>query len=226
MRTDRFTVTALAGATGLLLFVSQACAPLDYYNQDADLRLQQQQQQDRAAMQQRMQTMNQDSERISREIAAVRADLYAFQQSHRKLYEAIDELRQENHARGQEIERLRGLVASLESRANTSDTKWRSDMTEFERKLAQEHQKSINRLTTNLAEEMERSVSQMKQAAAAAAAASQKSAIQGEYTIKAGDTLLAIAQAFGVTVQAIKDANGLKSDVILVGQKLKIPAAR
>jgi len=43
------------------------------------------------------------------------------------------------------------------------------------------------------------------------------------YTIKAGDTLSDIAHAYGVKVGDIKDANGLSSDRIVVGQKLTIP---
>lgn len=44
------------------------------------------------------------------------------------------------------------------------------------------------------------------------------------YTVKKGDTLSKIARAQGTTVTALKKANRLSSDVIRVGQKLKIPA--
>jgi LysM repeat protein len=43
------------------------------------------------------------------------------------------------------------------------------------------------------------------------------------YTVKSGDTLLGIASKFGTTVAAIKRLNGLNSNTIHVGQKLKIP---
>lgn len=43
------------------------------------------------------------------------------------------------------------------------------------------------------------------------------------YTVKKGDTLGHIARRNGTTVKAIKSANGLKSDLIRIGQKLKIP---
>lgn len=46
------------------------------------------------------------------------------------------------------------------------------------------------------------------------------------YTVKRGDNLSKIAAKFGVTVNAIKQANGLTSDKIRAGQKLKIPAKR
>ena len=44
-----------------------------------------------------------------------------------------------------------------------------------------------------------------------------------EYTVQSGDTLSLIAQAFDTTVAKIKEMNGLKSDALRVGQKLKLP---
>lgn len=45
------------------------------------------------------------------------------------------------------------------------------------------------------------------------------------YTVKSGDSLSRIASRQGVTVSALKQANGLASDMIKVGQKLVIPGA-
>ena len=44
------------------------------------------------------------------------------------------------------------------------------------------------------------------------------------YTVKSGDSLTKIAGQFGVTVRNLRSANSLKTDKIVVGQKLKIPA--
>jgi LysM repeat protein len=46
---------------------------------------------------------------------------------------------------------------------------------------------------------------------------------QTTYTVKKNDTLYGIAITFGTTVAAIKQLNGLRSDVLHVGQVLKIP---
>jgi len=43
------------------------------------------------------------------------------------------------------------------------------------------------------------------------------------YVVKSGDTLFAISQAYGVTVNQLKAANGLTSSLIYTGQILKIP---
>ncbi|BCB05878.1 C40 family peptidase [Bacillus sp. KH172YL63] len=45
------------------------------------------------------------------------------------------------------------------------------------------------------------------------------------YTVKSGDTLSYIGAQFGVTVQQLKSWNGLKNDMIYVGQKLSIQGA-
>ena len=46
------------------------------------------------------------------------------------------------------------------------------------------------------------------------------------HTIKKGETLSVIAKKYGVTVAAIKTANGMKNDNIRAGQKIKIPAKK
>ena len=44
------------------------------------------------------------------------------------------------------------------------------------------------------------------------------------HTVKRGETLSTISRKYGVTIAALKNANGLKNDNIQAGQKLKIPA--
>ena len=45
-------------------------------------------------------------------------------------------------------------------------------------------------------------------------------------TVKKGDTLGAIARRNGTSVKALKRANGLKSDLIHINQKLTIPRSK
>ena len=53
---------------------------------------------------------------------------------------------------------------------------------------------------------------------------SASAASEQTYAVKSGDNLTKIAAQFGTTVKALRAANGLKTDSIKVGQKLKIPA--
>jgi LysM repeat protein len=45
------------------------------------------------------------------------------------------------------------------------------------------------------------------------------------YVVKSGDTLTRIAKVHGTTIKALKSANNLNNDRIVVGSKLKIPEA-
>lgn len=57
----------------------------------------------------------------------------------------------------------------------------------------------------------------------AAPTATPAASYRTKYTVKTGDTLYGIAVKFGVSVKALKTANGLTSNNIHVGQVLKIP---
>ncbi|MCE0487215.1 LysM peptidoglycan-binding domain-containing protein [Ornithinimicrobium sp. EGI L100131] len=58
------------------------------------------------------------------------------------------------------------------------------------------------------------------------ASSSSSSSSSGSYTVKAGDTVSALASRYGTTVSAIAQASNLSNpDFIVVGQKLSIPGA-
>ena len=59
-------------------------------------------------------------------------------------------------------------------------------------------------------------------APSASSSSTQSSAPTGTYTVKSGDTLSGIATRHGVTVNQLKQWNGLTSNNIRVGQKLKL----
>lgn len=58
---------------------------------------------------------------------------------------------------------------------------------------------------------------------AEAATSSTQTANQTTYVVKAGDSLWGISKTYGVTVDQLKAANGLTSNIIQVGQTLLIP---
>lgn len=69
------------------------------------------------------------------------------------------------------------------------------------------------------------SASKSSRTSGTSAASKTKSKTTGgtRYTVKKGDTLGAIAARNRTSVKALKSANGLKSDLIRVGQTLRIP---
>ena len=44
------------------------------------------------------------------------------------------------------------------------------------------------------------------------------------YTVKAGDSLWNIANKYGITVDELKNLNGLTSNILSIGQVLKVPS--
>ena len=69
--------------------------------------------------------------------------------------------------------------------------------------------------------------SKSSRSTAARKGSSRKSAPKARtYTVKKGDTLGAIARRNGTSVKALKRANGLKSDLIHINQKLTIPRSK
>lgn len=69
--------------------------------------------------------------------------------------------------------------------------------------------------------------SKSSRSTAARKSSSRKSAPKARtYTVKKGDTLGAIARRNGTSVKALKKANGLKSDLIHINQKLTIPRSK
>jgi len=68
------------------------------------------------------------------------------------------------------------------------------------------------------------SVSSTKRTSTKSGAVKQASDGSG-YVVKSGDSLSKIAARNGVSTQALRDANGLTGDKIIVGQKLVIPGA-
>jgi len=46
-----------------------------------------------------------------------------------------------------------------------------------------------------------------------------------EYVVQRGDTLSGVAQRFSISIASLKQANGMRSDTLHIGQTLKIPAS-
>lgn len=87
---------------------------------------------------------------------------------------------------------------------------------------AQERQAADQALAKAVSKEIAR-IPAPAPAPAPAAPAGGTTTFSQTYVVKKGDTLSAVAAAFGLPVEQLKAANNLRGDTIQVGQKLQIP---
>lgn len=138
-----------------------------------------------------------------------------------------------------EVDRLKDTIRSACEGESQSAARFQSldnRLRELEAKLArvdaareQDKKELIDRLSAKIAEIMSRSVPARTSAAGGAPAASPKSSRKGaltgyEHEVKPGETLSAIAAAYGVSVKTILEYNDIPDpNKLRVGQKLFIP---
>ncbi|MCF7849796.1 MAG: LysM peptidoglycan-binding domain-containing protein [Kiritimatiellales bacterium] len=118
----------------------------------------------------------------------------------------------ENARLAKEIEQLRADLRTQYA----SLSKIASSMQTLEQKQARDKQDIINQISGRLE-------TLLKKQAAAAPPPRASRGSGYEHTVSSGETLSAIAQAYGTTITAIKRVNKLSSDNIRIGQKLFIP---
>lgn len=115
------------------------------------------------------------------------------------------------------IEGGKSETASL--RAEIDSVK--ADIAALRREMAAMRREIVNEIAGKIADVQKAEAKERRKAAE-----SQKQPRSGkykEYTVRSGDSLYLIAQAFGTTIHKIKEANSLKNDNLKIGQKLMIP---
>ncbi len=156
-----------------------------------------------------------ERQQISRDTEIARAAAQSaevqLQQMDMRISRLEENLRQSSAANSGDIASLQRELASLKSETAAI----RADRDTMKREIVNEISSEVAKLLA---------AQQQKAAAAAAAARSEAQSQSGyEHKVQSGQTLSAIAQAYNVSVEKIKRANNLKSDVIRVGQTLFIP---
>jgi len=155
-------------------------------------------------------------QQLVKEIATLRTDLRTLQDSQRQLFGQVAELEQNSQKRAGQVQELQDLVAAMASSLQNADANWQERMSKLKASLSRDQKKAFDAVASSVAKEISRAVEQTKQVAPPPGG-------YAEYTIAPGDTLSAIAQAAGVSVEDIKTANGMKNDFIRAGTTLKIP---
>ena len=125
------------------------------------------------------------------------------------------------------VDDLQRRVSSIERGAGTQSLKQeiealKASVAELRRQVQSQRDGIVKDLTERI-----KSVQAASQPPPAPAPQQQKKKVvvgpHLEYEVKAGDNLSIIAEAFGTTVSKIKEMNGLKSDMLRVGQKIMVP---
>ena len=130
-------------------------------------------------------------------------------------------LAEENQAQAGKVQELERRVVDAEGRIRSLSNTMTQQMDRLRSALTQEEQtrkKSVSEVIKIVSQTVEGAVQNVRRYVAPPSAEKQT------YTIVRGDTLSAISAAFGVSIEAIKKANNLKSDTIREGQALTIPA--
>ncbi len=155
----------------------------------------------------------QERQQLSRDTeiakAAAQSAEVQLQQLDMRLSRLEDSLRQSQNANGADLAALQREISSLKSESAAI----RADRETMKKEIVSQISSEVAKLLA----------AQQKAAAATAASAAAASQSGYEHKVQPGQTLSAIAQAYGVSVEKIKKANGLKNDVIRVGQTLFIP---
>lgn len=132
------------------------------------------------------------------------------------LIRSLAEAMSENSMR---VEKLEGQVLAME-KSMGRNTKALEQRLEAERR---QREKSSQALLNQVSKEIATTASTLQNRQNKIIKAMSETSAE-EYQVRSGDTLSVIAQAFGVSVNSIKRANNLSSDIIRVGQKLTIPS--
>ncbi|MDD2708425.1 MAG: LysM peptidoglycan-binding domain-containing protein [Verrucomicrobiae bacterium] len=167
---------------------------------------------------------------LTREQVSLREDVRGLLEKTGQMQMDLQAMKAENEALRAENERLRKDVAAL--RENNGD--WRKEtsrLDEMIRKLDAARENDRKVVVDEVGKELERV---MKKAAATggsdggrekpAKTAAKPKVVEGrEHVVEKGQTLNAIAEAYGVSKKAIMEANNLSKSELKIGQKLFIP---
>ncbi len=124
----------------------------------------------------------------------------------------------------QRLERLEATSRNVSSYASLADIDALRRENESLRAQLAETRASQESMRAEIISNVQSLLKEQQKMAATAAPKAVTQALSGyEHKVEPGQTLSAIAKAYGVSVKKIKDANNLTSDAIRVGQVLFIP---
>lgn len=175
-------------------------------------------------------------DRMCHEMGNQETELKVFDEKLRNLEDTIEDLRRrlDNALVAQEDE-IKGSKLTIENKMSTHDSTIKGVVTDLQKlqshantsvSAIEDYRSQVSELES-IVRNQNRNIDNLK-----AAVKSLMEALGGTdgaidsyrlYHVQSGDSLGLIAQKNNTTIRDIKDLNNLKNDVIIVGQKLKIP---
>lgn len=132
-----------------------------------------------------------------------------------------------------QIQNLDTRISQLESNIRQTGNAASTDITALQREIASlksetaairaDRETMKKEIVSEISSEVAKMLAAQQKSSASASRNESVSQSGYEHKVQSGQTLSAIAQAYNVSVEKIKKANNLKSDVIRVGQTLFIP---
>lgn len=149
-------------------------------------------------------------------------DAYAIQQVHAELQRVLGQV----NVLQSNVDDLAGRIHKLERGNGSSDVAaLKSQISALESTVARLRSELQNQ-RGEIVRDLSSRIAKIPQARSDSKKADVKTVTVGphrEYTVVSGDTLSVIAAAFNTSVSKIKEMNGMKSDVLRIGQKVKVP---
>ena len=159
------------------------------------------------------------------QMASMNADFRALMEERQKLINMLEANRMETAQLTYQVKDLSQRLDLVEGRFGTVDANYKQALDKLNaaiRNESQRRQDAIKDVVTSVSSEIAKTANQL-QAQQQQLLKSMEPSAQGDYVVCRGDTLSAIAKAFGITVESLKKANGMKDANLHVGQKLVIP---
>ncbi|MEI8080039.1 MAG: LysM peptidoglycan-binding domain-containing protein [bacterium] len=160
------------------------------------------------------------------QMASLNSDVQTLMNERQQMVQMLEQSRQENAQLGMKSKDLSDRLDLVEQRFGTLDGAYRRKLEDLQRTISSESAARktaiddvVHATSQSIATTANKLQAQQRQAVKAAV----EGVPQGDYVVQKGDTLTAIARAFGITTASLSKANNLKGGTVRPGQKLVIP---
>lgn len=167
-------------------------------------------------------TARADDLRMARELAGIKADMRTLQEDQKMLLARLESMELAIQAKDLQVKELQNLLSAMDGRFGEVDKEWQGRMEKLRVTMEQDRaqrRQELENVTSVMATEISKVAADRTPPPAPAATGG----AYKEIVVQRGDTLSGIAAAAGTSIAVLKQFNGLKTDVIKVGDKLKIP---